>query len=87
VHREIDGLDEVEIAYALRREWWGRGLATEAAAAVRDYALGRLGRRRLICLVAPENRRSARVAEKLGMGVDGETLWHGTVHRVYALSR
>ena len=40
---DIDGRREIEIGYRLMRSYWGRGLATEAAAAVREYAFGYLG--------------------------------------------
>jgi ribosomal-protein-alanine N-acetyltransferase len=36
---DIDGQSEVEICYRLGRSTWGHGYATEAALAVRDYAL------------------------------------------------
>jgi RimJ/RimL family protein N-acetyltransferase len=51
-----------ELGWAIGREHWGNGYATEAARAVRRWA----GRRHLISLIAPENTRSARVAERLG---------------------
>ena len=64
---EIAGRHEVEIAYLIDRAYWGQGLATEAAAAIRDYALGPLGLSRLVCLVEAGNGASIRVAEKIGM--------------------
>ncbi len=51
-----------ELTWALAYEHWGKGYATEAAAAVRDW----LGREDLISLIAPRNIRSQRVAERLG---------------------
>jgi RimJ/RimL family protein N-acetyltransferase len=63
----IEGREEVEVAYTLAREFWGQGLATEAAAAIRDYAFERLDLARLICLIDPQNLASLRVAEKIGM--------------------
>jgi RimJ/RimL family protein N-acetyltransferase len=51
-----------ELTWALAHEHWGKGYATEAAAAVRDW----LGREDLISLIAPGNARSQRVAERLG---------------------
>jgi RimJ/RimL family protein N-acetyltransferase len=57
---------ETEIGWTLGREHWGRGYATEAALACRDWALGELGLTRLISLIAHENVASIRVAEKLG---------------------
>ena len=55
-----------ELGWALARRHWGRGYATEAAGAVRDWARADRGVERLISLIAPDNVRSRRVAEKLG---------------------
>lgn len=56
-----------ELGWRLDRAAWGRGLATEAASAARDDAFDRLGLAELISVIHPENRRSQRVAIKLGM--------------------
>ena len=47
--------------------FWNQGYATEAACAVRDYAFTTLRLPRLVSLVRPGNRASARVAEKVGL--------------------
>jgi len=80
---------EVEVGYRLARASWGRGLATEAAAAVRDHAFGSLGLSRLIALVDPSNRASVRVAEKLGMRHERDVMRPGYTHpdRLYAVLR
>ena len=57
---------ETELGWKLGREHWGRGYATETAAACRDWALGELGLDRLISLIAFDNVASVRVAEKIG---------------------
>jgi RimJ/RimL family protein N-acetyltransferase len=62
---------ETEILYLLDSACWGRGLATEAAAAARDAGLGPLGLGQLVAYAAPENRASTRVMEKIGMRRDG----------------
>ena len=58
---------ETEILYLLDSAVWGRGYATEGAAAARDYAFGALDLARLIALALPENAASLRVMEKIGM--------------------
>lgn len=75
----IEGRHEVEIAYLLDKEFWGQGLASEGALAIRDYALKKLGLPRLVCLIDPKNIASQKVAEKIGMtlekqvdGIDGD---------------
>ena len=70
---EIDGQQEVEVAYTITREYWGQGLATEAAQAILHYGFEKLERSRLICLIEPENEASKRVAEKIGMNFENET--------------
>jgi RimJ/RimL family protein N-acetyltransferase len=64
---------EVELGWAIGREHWGRGYATEAARAVRQWVYDEREVERLISLIDPENTRSIRVAEKLG-AEPGETV-------------
>jgi RimJ/RimL family protein N-acetyltransferase len=56
-----------EIGWRLARRAWGRGLATEAALAAREDAFTVLGFEALISIIHPENTRSQRIAQKLGM--------------------
>ncbi len=56
-----------ELGWRLAPSAWGRGFATEAAAAARDDAFARLGLSEIISIIHPENARSRRVAVKLGM--------------------
>jgi RimJ/RimL family protein N-acetyltransferase len=62
--------DRPEIGWRLGRPFWGRGLATEAAQAVRDRCFDQLGLGELISIIDPANVRSRRVAEKLGMRIE-----------------
>ena len=55
-----------ELGWALGREHWGQGYATEAALAVRVWARQERKIGRLISLIAPGNTASQRVAERLG---------------------
>jgi [ribosomal protein S5]-alanine N-acetyltransferase len=87
VRRVVDGREEVEIGWIVDRRWWNRGLATEAARAARDYCYGDLGILRLISLIRPVNVPSRRVAEKIGMTVEKETMWAELPHLVYAQAR
>jgi ribosomal-protein-alanine N-acetyltransferase len=80
---ELDGRSEVELGWTLARQHWGRGYATEAALALRDWT----DRRRLISLIQPGNERSVRVAEKLGERYDRDVEVHGIATRLYSLER
>jgi [ribosomal protein S5]-alanine N-acetyltransferase len=63
----IEGREQIQIGWHVRRDLWGQGLATEAALACRDYAFDRLGLSTLSALIQPANTASRRVAEKIGM--------------------
>lgn len=82
---EIEGRTEREIGYVLGREHWGRGYATEAATAMRDHAIERLGLRRLISLIRPANTASKRVASKLGMAYERDVRFHGDPTELYSM--
>ena len=56
-----------EVGYRYLKEYWGRGIGTEAARACVEFAREDLGISKLIALIVPENVGSIRVAEKLGM--------------------
>jgi [ribosomal protein S5]-alanine N-acetyltransferase len=65
--------DDVELAYRLARASWGRGVATEAAAALVEQAFTRAGLPRLVAVTFPENVASQHVLEKPGFRYDGMT--------------
>ena len=61
---------EVEVAYLLAKEYWGRGLGTEAAGGIANYAVEQLHLSRLICLITPGNKASVNVARNIGMTLE-----------------
>lgn len=70
------GWPEPEIGWDLMNGHEGKGYATEAARAAREYAYGTLGWTTAISLVNPKNTGSARVAERLGARPDGTSFTH-----------
>ena len=82
-----EGWPGLEVGWTLRRRFWGRGYATEAARASVAYAFEALDQTRVISLIAPENVNSIRVAERLGERPDGEWKIAGTKVIVYAVGR
>lgn len=60
-------LEDVDIGFAYLPEYWGKGVATEAAAAVLDYGRHALRITRIVGITAPDNEGSARVLQKLGL--------------------
>jgi [ribosomal protein S5]-alanine N-acetyltransferase len=83
----VDDAEELEIGYRLDPSYWGRGLATEAARAVRDHAFDDLQLSRVISLIHPDNIASRRVAEKNGMTPEKQTVFRGFPTIVFALNR
>ncbi len=59
------------IGYWVRRSEWGRGIAPEAARAMLDVAFIECGLHRVEVLVAPENKPSQRVVDKVGFVREG----------------
>lgn len=86
-HQNVDGVKEIEIGYRLDPNYWGQGIATEAARAVRDHAFGGLHLDRVISLIHPDNIASRRVAEKNEMTVEKETVFRGFPTLVFAINR
>jgi len=62
-----DGLEDVDIGYALLPRYWSRGYAVEAARATKAYAKDVIGLKRLVAIVDPANEGSVRVLEKIGL--------------------
>lgn len=81
----VAGRSEVELGYDLRSDYWRRGLATEAATAVRDYAFRTLALPRLVSLIRVGNVASRRVAEKIGMELSETLRRHGQEYWLYTL--
>jgi [ribosomal protein S5]-alanine N-acetyltransferase len=78
---------ETEIGIRLERAYWGQGLATEAALAVRDYGLHTLRLPKLIAMIDPGNVASIRVVKKIGLHYEREVMLEDYDHpdHVYAL--
>ena len=61
----------VEVGYSIAREHWGKGLMTEALAAVIDESFRTLELHRIEALHFTDNPASGRVMEKCGMQHEG----------------
>jgi RimJ/RimL family protein N-acetyltransferase len=70
-------LPVTELGWRVRRDRWGRGYAPEAARAAAGFAFGELGLDRVVSCIHSENAASIRVAEKLGMSLERETVVPG----------
>ena len=68
--------ERLEITYSLARRHWGKGLMTEAARAVMDWAFRTYDFNRIYAYCDPRNTGSRRVLEKLGMKPEGQLRSH-----------
>ena len=66
----LEDMDETDIGYRFVPSAWGKGYATESAAAVMERQPALLGLERVIGLVEPQNSGSVRVLTKLGMAYE-----------------
>ncbi|CUT14064.1 Acetyltransferase GNAT family [Bradyrhizobium sp.] len=82
-HILVDDIDEIEIAYAFRREVWGQGLASEIATALTDIGLLHHALPSLIGLVYVGNGASRRVLEKSNYLLERRTFRHGENVAIY----
>ncbi len=81
VPQKIGDKVELELGYLFVREYWGQGLATEAAQACKQYGFQQLGLERIISLIDPGNVPSVRVAERAGMRFEKEIMkWEKLIH-------
>ena len=67
--REINETIEYEIAYSLKKEFWGKGFATEVAAHLKDFGLNNNIATRFISIIDKENKDSINVAQKNKMNI------------------
>ncbi len=83
ITQEIDGEKKIELGYRFHPKYWGKGLATEACRAIAQYAFTVLKLSEVISIIDPQNIRSLRVAEKVGMTKWKETTFHGFSVGIY----
>ena len=57
----------IEIGWRLARPFWGRGYATEGAAAALEIGFTRLGLEEIVAYAVPANARSVAVMRRIGM--------------------
>lgn len=85
VPQMLNGAEELEIGYWIAPQYWGMGYAKEAAAALRDYGIEKLGKKRFVSLIQPENQASRKVAQAIGMGFEKAVMMGSKEVFVYSL--
>ncbi|MEJ2086349.1 MAG: GNAT family N-acetyltransferase [Acidobacteriota bacterium] len=62
-----EGLEDPDIGFAFLPQFWSQGYAFEAASAVMAHARASLGLERIVAIASPDNDRSFKLLEKLGL--------------------
>jgi ribosomal-protein-alanine N-acetyltransferase len=83
----LDNTPEVEVAYLLAKAAWGRGFATEAAAAGLRYGFETADLDRIVAVVRPQNIASQRVLAKIGLHYERDARYYELDVRYYGLNR
>lgn len=78
---------DIELSYMLDEPYWGKGYATEIASAVLEHGLNKLGMKRVVALVYPQNSPSIRVIEKTGMKYEKEYEYMGIKMLMYSVNK
>jgi len=63
----LDNTEDVEIGYGIAKSHWGKGLTSEAAAAVIKWGFEDLGLDHIVAIAWPDNVASRRVMDRVGM--------------------
>lgn len=82
-----EGWPGFELGWMLRRSFWGRGYATEAARVALRHAFTQLRQPHVISLIHPENAASIRVALRLGERLAGTAEVMARPALVYRINR
>ncbi len=77
----------IELGYRFVRRVWGRGVATEVAAAALDYGFRHLKLDRIVAVTDPRNLASQRVLQKIGLSAAGVHRHYGQDVRVFVRLR
>ncbi len=68
-----DNQPDIEVGYALMKNFWNKGYGTELARALISWGFTQLVVEKLVGVINPDNERSRRVLEKAGMKYVGRS--------------
>lgn len=82
-----EGWPGFELGWTLAPEFQGKGYATEGGRFLLQYAFNEMDRDHVISVINPDNKRSIRVAERLGQKLEGEAEVGGMPALIYGIDR
>jgi RimJ/RimL family protein N-acetyltransferase len=87
--QHLENMDEkpLEIGWRLRPASQSKGFATEAGRAIIEFGFGKIGANSLLAVTNPENVRSRKVMERLGMTFRGTETHYGQTCVVFVIER
>lgn len=83
----LDGTDEIEVGYSMIKDFWGKGIGTEAAHGWLDFGFNEAGLERIVAVANTDNAASRRIMEKLGMRYEKTEFHYGADCAFYAISK
>jgi RimJ/RimL family protein N-acetyltransferase len=84
-HALVEGRDEIEVAYAIRSDVWGKGFATEVSIAALQLGFNDLHFERIVAFTLPHNKASRGVMENCGFKYQRDFVHAGLPHVLYVL--
>ncbi len=84
-HAVVEGRDEIELAYAVRSDCWGKGIATEISIAALKLGFNVMRLDRIVAFTLPHNRASRGVMENCGFTYQRDIVHAGLPHVLYML--
>jgi RimJ/RimL family protein N-acetyltransferase len=84
-HAEVEGRDEIELAYAICSDHWRKGFATEMAMAALQHAFDTIHLDRIVAFTLPHNKGSRSVMEHCGFIYQRDIIHAGLPHVLYQL--
>lgn len=83
----LDGTDDIEVGYSIIKEYWGRGIGTEAARAWMKHGFTVHGLDRIVAVAVTGNWPSIHIMEKLGMQYEKIEEHYGAECAFYSISK
>jgi [ribosomal protein S5]-alanine N-acetyltransferase len=85
IKQVIDNETHIELGYRLDSAFWGEGIATEAAQAMKNYAFNQLNIPHLVSIIHVDNMASKQVARKVGLNHMKQTNFKGNLVDVFCI--
>jgi ribosomal-protein-alanine N-acetyltransferase len=83
----LEDTGEIEVGYSIIKDFWSKGIGTEAARGWLNYGFTAAGLERIVAVAVEENTASRRIMEKLGMHYEKTEVHYDEPCAFYAISR